>query len=250
METTLLLLCVTIGSALKNRIFKRELLSLLAVLTTVGEIFLPHFFWLISMTITQNTTRHYHHRRRSQQSSWSRHFFLATLLFTLCLAAFIRKSPETENINSFFGHLPSLAMEGGDPFIRALMRTISASESNAKNPYVLLYGGQHTHDLSRHPNACIAIKTDVNQGHCSTAAGRYQFLTKTWREKAVLYHPQRQVGKRNYSFDPESQNLVTYRWLTDKNHWGMDLSAQLQRENIKPVLKKLSGTWTSLGYGI
>jgi nickel/cobalt tolerance cation efflux system protein len=114
----------------------------------------------------------------------------------------------------------------------------------------LLYGGQHIHDLSQHPNTCIPIKTDINQGHCSRAAGRYQFLTKTWREKAALYHPQRQVGKRNYSFDPESQNLVTYRWLTDKNHWGMDLSAQLQRENIKPVLKKLSGTWTSLGYGI
>lgn len=246
----MLLLCVTIGSALKNRIFKRELLSLLAVLTTVGEIFLPHFFWLISMTITQNATRHYHHRRRSQQSSWSRHFFLAALLFTLCLAAFIRKSPETENINPFFGHLPPLAMEGGDPYVRALMRTISASESNGKNPYILLYGGQHIHDLSTHPNTCIPIKTKVNQGLCSTAAGRYQFLTKTWHEKAALYHPLRSQGQNNYRFESKYQDVVTYLWLNDQQQWQMNIAKELRQGHLEKVLKRLSGTWTSLGYGI
>lgn len=170
-------------------------------------------------------------------------------ILLLCTLIAAKKIP---NIfpNQTFGQLSPLAMQGGDPYIRALMRTISASESNAKNPYVLLYGGHHTHDLSRHPNTCITIKTDINQGHCSTAAGRYQFLTKTWHEKATLYHPQRQLRKKSYSFDPESQDLVTYRWLSDKHHWGMDFSEQLQRGNIKPVLKKLSGTWTSLGYGI
>lgn len=174
----------------------------------------------------------------------------STILFLLlCTAIAIKKIPE-QNPYPVFGHLPPLAMKDGDPHIRALMRTISASESNAKNPYVLLYGGQHTHDLSRHPNTCIPIKTDINEGHCSTAAGRYQFLTKTWREKAALYHPQRQIRKINYSFEPEFQDLVTYQWLMDKHHWGIDFSEQLQQGNIEKVLKKLSGTWTSLGYGI
>lgn len=171
------------------------------------------------------------------------------LILLICTTIAARKIPDILPKQTF-GQLPPLAMQGGDPYIRALMRTISASESNAKNPYVLLYGGHHIHDLSQHPNTCIAIKTDINQGHCSTAAGRYQFLTKTWREKAALYHPERQPRKKSYSFDPKSQDLVTYHWLTDKNHWGMDFSEQLQKGNIKLVLKKLSGTWTSLGYGI
>lgn len=38
---------------------------------------------------------------------------------------------------------PPLAMNSGDPYIRALMRTISVSESNDVNPYGLLYGGEH-----------------------------------------------------------------------------------------------------------
>ncbi|AIE76297.1 MULTISPECIES: glycoside hydrolase family protein [unclassified Synechocystis] len=202
------------------------------------------------MTITQNLTRYNRHPRRAKKSSWSPHFALVALLFALCLATFVKKSPEPEKINPFFGHLPPLAMEGGDPYIRALMRTISASESNGKNPYILLYGGQHIHDLSHHPNTCIPIKTKVNQGLCSTAAGRYQFLTKTWQEKAALYHPQRQIRKINYSFDPESQDLVTYRWLMDQHHWGIDLSTQLQKGQVEEVLKKLSPTWTSLGHGI
>jgi len=175
----------------------------------------------------------------------------SSTVFTLLICTIIaaRKIPDILPKQAF-GQLPPLAMQGGDPYIRALMRTISASESNAENPYVLLYGGHHTHDLSRHPNTCISIKTSINQGHCSTAAGRYQFLTKTWREKAVLYHPQRQLGRKTYNFDSESQDLVTYRWLTDKRHWGMDFSAQLQQGQVEKVLKKLSGTWTSLGYGI
>ena len=39
------------------------------------------------------------------------------------------------------GHPQPLVMEGGDPYIRALMRTISAAESNTSDPYHVLYGG-------------------------------------------------------------------------------------------------------------
>jgi len=46
---------------------------------------------------------------------------------------------------------PPLVMEGGDPDIRALMRTISASEASGNRPYSLLYGGQQVKNLSRHP---------------------------------------------------------------------------------------------------
>jgi nickel/cobalt tolerance cation efflux system protein len=173
------------------------------------------------------------------------------LALVICTSIAIKNRPEQTPISHpVFGHLSPLAMEGGDPYIRALMRTISASESNAENPYVLLYGGQHTHDLSVHPNTCIPIKTDINQGHCSTAAGRYQFLTKTWHEKAVLYHPLRSQGQNNYRFESKYQDVVTYLWLNDQQQWQMNIAKELRQGHLEKVLKRLSGTWTSLGYGI
>lgn len=61
-------------------------------------------------------------------------------------------------------YIPPLVMTGGDPYIRALMRTISESEANASNPYTLLYGGEQISDLSRHPNQCVTIVSGPHKG--------------------------------------------------------------------------------------
>ncbi len=146
-----------------------------------------------------------------------------------------------------------LAMAGGDPYLRALMRTISAAESNISTPYHVLYGGKLMTQLSHHPNICIEIVAGPNQGQCTTAAGRYQFLTTTWQEKARQYHPKASSwfgGWGDYSFDPESQDLVVYHWLTDTAAWNLDIPTALREERLDDVLRRLSGTWTSLGYGI
>lgn len=146
-----------------------------------------------------------------------------------------------------------LAMEGGDPYIRALMRTISASESNMDAPYHLLYGGKTVDQLDQHPDICVTIVTGPNQGNCTTAAGRYQFLNTTWYEKAKQYHPNPPAWYAKwaeYPFDPVYQDAVVYRWLTDQSAWGGDISAMLRQGKLQEVLKMLSGTWTSLGYGI
>ncbi|NEQ48978.1 MAG: glycoside hydrolase family protein [Leptolyngbya sp. SIO3F4] len=146
-----------------------------------------------------------------------------------------------------------LAMTGGDPYIRALMRTISASESNMDRPYYLLYGGRAIDELSQHPDNCIPIETGPNVGDCTTAAGRYQFLTTTWQTKAQQYHPAPPGWFefwQSYDFSPESQDIVVYRWLSDPDAWGTDISQQLKNGEVTQVLELLSGTWTSLGYGI
>lgn len=152
----------------------------------------------------------------------------------------------------YYGNIPPLAMQGGDPYLRALMRTISASEANDPNPYTILYGGNHVADLSRHPNHCVPIVSGPNIGKCTTAAGRYQFLTSTWEEKANLYHPQ--PGDlwlaRGYSFAPQYQDQVVYAWLSDRQSWGADIPELLRQGELDRVLHLLSGTWTSLGYGI
>ncbi|MCU0543469.1 MAG: glycoside hydrolase family protein [Oscillatoriaceae cyanobacterium Prado104] len=153
---------------------------------------------------------------------------------------------------SEFGKLPPLVMRGGDPYIRALMRTISASESNVSRPYHVVYGGKYILDLSRHPDWCVRIVNGPNRGKCTTAAGRYQFLSSTWKDKAKRYHPKpgNFVLWQDYSFEPEYQDAVVYAWLSDRKFWKADISEMLREERLTDVLRMLSGTWTSLGYGI
>ncbi|PZO55216.1 MAG: glycoside hydrolase [Phormidesmis priestleyi] len=146
-----------------------------------------------------------------------------------------------------------LVMTGGDPYLRALMRTISAAESNTADPYRLLYGGDRVKDLSVHPDECVRIVNGPNQDDCTTAAGRYQFLTTTWEAEAARYHPDRPTWYEMWqqpSFEPEYQDAVVYGWLADKSAWGEDIAQRLQAGDINQVLELLSGTWTSLGYGI
>jgi muramidase (phage lysozyme) len=146
----------------------------------------------------------------------------------------------------------SLVMQDGDPYLRTLMRMISASESNDRQPYSLIYGGGRAKNLEKHPNVCANIKAGPNTGNCSTAAGRYQMLNTTWAEKARRYKAEERgwPWDRHYSFSPLQQDLVMYKWLNDPKAWGMDLAAELRKGNVEVVRKRLSGTWTSLGYGI
>lgn len=190
--------------------------------------------------------------RQPEKSKWWLRFLV---LGMLALPIFVwkgRREQQSPPEKTTFGYLPQLAMSGGDPYIRALMRTISASESNAKNPYVLLYGGDHIHNLNRHPNVCVKIASGPNKRKCSTAAGRYQFLTSTWLEKARKYHPHPHgfTGLGIYSFEPKYQDKVTYKWLKDHRAWGTDIPFLLKQGRVDEVLQMLSGTWTSLGYGI
>lgn len=171
----------------------------------------------------------------------------------LAIASLLKNFTGKEKLDPVFGsNLPPLVMQGGDPYIRALMRTISASEANGDRPYTILYGGQHVGDLSRHPEKCVTIVRGPNKGNCSTAAGRYQLLNITWYNIAQRYHPEPSgfLFWKSYSFKPEFQDEVVYAWLNDSQVWGTDISQQLRQGKLNSVLQRLSGTWTSLGYGI
>lgn len=184
--------------------------------------------------------------------------FALLRLVVLCIAtvvlASVLKMPQQETYHDpIFGtNLPPLVMQGGDPYIRALMRTISASEANDDRPYSILYGGKHVASLSQHPEQCVTIVSGPNKGNCSTAAGRYQLLNTTWYTIAQRYHPQPSgfLLWKSYSFKPEFQDRVVYAWLKDPQDWGTDISLLLQQGKLNQVLQRLSGTWTSLGYGI
>jgi muramidase (phage lysozyme) len=161
----------------------------------------------------------------------------------------IAKNPFFQTVNT-----PPLVMKDGDPYVRALMRTISASEANSRRPYSILYGGSHVQDLSRHPDRCIRIVNGPNKNNCSTAAGRYQMINTTWAHTAEKYHPQKECFafffNCTYSFEPEYQDRVVYSWLSDEGAWGMNIPQLLKDGQLDPVRRRLSSTWTSLGYGI
>ncbi|WP_333454967.1 glycoside hydrolase family protein [Microcoleus sp. Pol10D4] len=164
----------------------------------------------------------------------------------------LRGNQQLSQSVSGVGKFPPLAIKTGDPYIRALMRTISASESNVSRPYHVVYGGKYILDLSRHPDWCVKIVNGPNRGRCTTAAGRYQFLTSTWKEKAKRYQARRAnfLFWEDYSFEPEDQDAVVYAWLSDRKFWKADIPEMLRQERLTEVLRMLSGTWTSLGYGI
>lgn len=193
--------------------------------------------------------------RRGQRRPGS---FNLTLLVLLGIVWLLFRSIPSSSLKHlqqtvWVSHPQPLVMNGGDPYIRALMRTISAAESNTSEPYNVLYGGQAIEQLNRHPDICIEIVAGPNTGNCTTAAGRYQFLTETWEEKAKKYHPKSPTWFGvwgEYSFDPESQDLVVYHWLKDKSAWDLDIANTLRQGQLDQVLRRLSGTWTSLGYGI
>lgn len=180
-------------------------------------------------------------------------FFISFILFIFNLQGYFRQKPlyNSEYSQTTEGTQP-LAMRGGDPYIRALMRTITASEANVEQPYHVIYGGSTVEDLTTHPDRCITIVAGPNKGNCSTAAGRYQMLNFVWDEKATRYHPNPDglLWWKEYSFEPQYQDAVVYAWLSDRNAWGNDISGLLKEGKIETVLRLLSGTWTSLGYGI
>ena len=77
-------------------------------------------------------------------------------------------------------------------------------------------------------------------------------LSNTWYSKAKLYHPQRDglMFWEYYSFEPKYQDAVVYAWLSDSKYWKSDIPSLLRMGKLNQVLQLLSGTWTSLGYGI
>jgi muramidase (phage lysozyme) len=149
---------------------------------------------------------------------------------------------------------PPLVMEGGDPYVRSLMRMISTSEANDRRPYSIIYGGSHADNLDRHPERCIRIVNGPNMNNCSTAAGRYQMINTTWATMAKRYHPEPEclffVFQCSYSFQPEYQDRVVYAWLSDETAWKMNIPKLLKDGELEKVRRRLSSTWTSLGYGI
>ncbi|MGB3612970.1 MAG: hypothetical protein WBA10_04185, partial [Elainellaceae cyanobacterium] len=90
---------------------------------------------------------------------------------------------------------------------RAALRMLTEGESRCGDlsPYKVIYSCTPFQDDSRHPDICILI-TDIPgyEGMCSTAAGRYQFITNTWH-RSVSYCADQ--GIEITTFSPANQDM-------------------------------------------
>ena len=111
--------------------------------------------------------------------------------------------------------------------------TIKASDDG----YNVLVGGKLFNDYSKHPRISVPLP---NLGIKSTAAGRYQFLSRTW--DSIV---------RNYGFRgrfiPEAQDLAAVKLLAE-----CGALPHIRAGRIQQAIAKAAPIWASLpgaGYG-
>lgn len=113
------------------------------------------------------------------------------------------------------------------PQVRAFLDTISWAEGANYNT---LYGGGTFSNYSRHP--CTAI---TKWGYTSTAAGRYQFLCRTWNGIA------NKLGLPDFS--PNSQDIAALELIAERGQLN-----KLLNGNIEGVLRGLGCAWAALPF--
>lgn len=111
--------------------------------------------------------------------------------------------------------------------------TIKASDDG----YNVLVGGKLFSDYSAHPRVSVQLP---RYGISSTAAGRYQFLARTWDAIVKNY------GFRG-RFTPEAQDLAAVKLLTECGALPF-----IKSGDIRQAIAKAAPIWASLpgaGYG-
>lgn len=130
----------------------------------------------------------------------------------------------------------TLAIVGGDPYIRAFMRAITVGEgtkaptSTCPDPYRIVVGGG-CFEGTGHPNQVVKLSESLS----SSAAGRYQFLSSAWKTWAQQY------GIPLDQFTAENQDMIVYKEIE-----RLGVGQLLAQNNLDGALKKTNGIWASL----
>lgn len=126
-----------------------------------------------------------------------------------------------------------------DQNVRALLDTIARTEG-VKHGYNTGFGNVRFASLADHPRdaARRSFKQTDKKTNTSRAAGRYQFLPKTW-DNVV-----KELGARGVQitdFGPESQDLAAIRLIETRG-----ALADVLKGDWKTAIDKLGGEWASL----
>lgn len=126
-----------------------------------------------------------------------------------------------------------------DKNVQAFLKTIRYAEGTlGANGYNIMFTGKTFSSFTDHPRQLNCAMSNGKQ-LCSTAAGAYQFLSKTWDAlKKKLNLP---------DFSPQSQDLAAVQLIIDKGALG-----DVKAGRFEIAVNKVSKIWASLpgaGYG-
>lgn len=134
---------------------------------------------------------------------------------------------------------PGRAAGAVNTYQKALHDSIAWAEGTrnfAKDGYNVMFSFKLMNSCNVHPNQCLAFGSS-----CSTAAGRYQFLTGTWNS----------VKSANglSSFEPENQELGAKYLVNTTRHVTVPSSRPMTASEFSNAMSKLSWEWASLPPG-
>ena len=122
---------------------------------------------------------------------------------------------------------------------RAFLDMLAVSEGtfgHGDNGYNVLVGGDLFHDYSKHPNVLVTLN---KTGLKSTAAGRYQFLKRTWDSLAAKLHLP--------DFSPAAQDVAALELIAERG-----AADDVRSGRFADAVHKCRKVWASLpgaGYG-
>lgn len=134
---------------------------------------------------------------------------------------------------------PNRADGAVNDFEKALHDSIAYAEGTrgySKDGYNVLFSFKLFQSCAVHPNQCIKFGSS-----CSTAAGRYQFLTTTWGSV--------KSAQNLDSFEPENQERGAQYLITSLRHVTVPSSRAMTASEFSNAMSKLSYEWASLPPG-
>lgn len=120
-----------------------------------------------------------------------------------------------------------------NPNVRKFLDLISYTEGTQGNGYRTAFGGGKLSHLNDHPRYLKSFKQTDGKSNKTSAAGRYQFVSKTWDGVA------RQYGLRDFS--PQNQDLGAVALLFQRG-----AIPALLKGDYQTAIKKTGDEWASL----
>ncbi len=142
-------------------------------------------------------------------------------------------NPSTEVINNKSGDKFGISSADASPKVKAFLKTIRWAEgTDGVDGYRTIFSGAKFDDFSKHPDK---VYTTIFNGKklSSAAAGAYQFMPKTWKEK------QQKLNLPDFS--PKSQDLAAIDLLND-----VGAIALVESDQISEAIFASCGKFASL----
>lgn len=120
-----------------------------------------------------------------------------------------------------------------NPNVRKFLDLISYTEGTQGNGYRTAFGGGQLRSLNDHPRYSKSFRQTDGKSNKTSAAGRYQFVSKTWDGVA------RQYGLRDFS--PQNQDLGAVALLFQRG-----AIPALLKGDYQTAIRKTGNEWASL----